>query len=126
MPRLLGIDIPNDKPTTDLADMLIRGVGSKVSHELCRKACVDPAAGASGRGRAGAMGTAGQRLLRSRADCAAVQQNIAHVDIAAAAAIGHRKGCRSAASARTNALHAQDAKSQSPAKGRKGPSLTSW
>ena len=39
MPRLLGVDIPNDKPTW-VSLTYLYGVGPKVSHDLCRKANV--------------------------------------------------------------------------------------
>ncbi|MGC3969592.1 MAG: 30S ribosomal protein S13 [Pirellulales bacterium] len=41
MPRLLGVDIPNDKPTW-ISLQYLYGVGKKVALELCRKAGVDP------------------------------------------------------------------------------------
>lgn len=41
MPRLLGVDIPNDKPTVISLTYLF-GVGDKVSRELCHKAGVNP------------------------------------------------------------------------------------
>jgi len=41
MPRLLGVDIPNDKPTVISLQYLF-GVGQKVARELCQKAGVDP------------------------------------------------------------------------------------
>ncbi len=41
MPRLLGIDIPNDKQTVFSLQYLY-GVGPHVALELCRKAGVDP------------------------------------------------------------------------------------
>jgi len=40
MPRLLGVDIPNDKPTIFSLQYLY-GVGDKVARELCHKAGVD-------------------------------------------------------------------------------------
>lgn len=40
MPRLLGVDIPNDKPTVVSLTYLF-GVGSKTARELCRKAGID-------------------------------------------------------------------------------------
>ena len=43
MPRLLGVDIPNDRPTVDLADLLY-GVGPKIARDLCHKAGIDPQA----------------------------------------------------------------------------------
>lgn len=41
MPRLLGVDIPNDKPTLISLTYLF-GVGPKVARELCHKAGIDP------------------------------------------------------------------------------------
>jgi small subunit ribosomal protein S13 len=41
MPRLLGVDIPNDKPT-HISLTYLYGVGSQVSRELCHNAGVDP------------------------------------------------------------------------------------
>jgi small subunit ribosomal protein S13 len=41
MPRLLGVDIPNDKPTF-ISLTYLYGVGPKVARELCHKAGVDP------------------------------------------------------------------------------------
>ena len=42
MPRLLGVDIPNEKMTW-ISLTYLYGVGECVSRELCRKAGVDPA-----------------------------------------------------------------------------------
>ena len=41
MPRLLGVDIPNDKPTF-ISLTYLYGVGVSTSRELCHKAGVDP------------------------------------------------------------------------------------
>ena len=41
MPRILGNDVPNDKPT-HIALQYIKGIGTKLSLELCQKANVDP------------------------------------------------------------------------------------
>ena len=41
MPRLLGVDIPNDKATV-ISLTYIFGVGPKVARELCFKAGLDP------------------------------------------------------------------------------------
>lgn len=41
MPRLLGIDIPNDKKTV-ISLTYLYGVGDFVARELCHKANVDP------------------------------------------------------------------------------------
>jgi len=43
MPRLLGVDIPSNKPTW-ISLTYLYGVGEKISRELCRKAGVDPQA----------------------------------------------------------------------------------
>ena len=40
MPRLLGVDIPNDRPTVISLTYLF-GVGNKTARELCHKAGVD-------------------------------------------------------------------------------------
>jgi small subunit ribosomal protein S13 len=41
MPRLLGVDIPNDRPTV-VALTYLYGVGPKIARELCHKAGVNP------------------------------------------------------------------------------------
>jgi small subunit ribosomal protein S13 len=41
MPRILGIDLPNDKPT-HISLRYIRGIGPTTSIEVCAKAKVDP------------------------------------------------------------------------------------
>ena len=41
MPRLLGVDIPNDKPAAKSLTY-IYGVGNKTARELCHKAGVEP------------------------------------------------------------------------------------
>jgi len=41
MPRLLGVDIPGDKPTV-IALTYIYGVGPRIARELCHSAGVDP------------------------------------------------------------------------------------
>jgi len=43
MPRLLGVDIPNDKPTV-ISLTYLYGVGPKIARDLCHKAGVDPQA----------------------------------------------------------------------------------
>lgn len=43
MPRLLGVDIPNDRPAA-VSLTYLYGVGPKVARELCRKADVNPQA----------------------------------------------------------------------------------
>jgi small subunit ribosomal protein S13 len=42
MPRLLGVDIPSNKPT-EIALTYLYGVGPKTARELCRQAGIDPA-----------------------------------------------------------------------------------
>ena len=41
MPRLLGVDIPNDRPT-EVALTYLYGVGPTTARELCHKAGIDP------------------------------------------------------------------------------------
>jgi small subunit ribosomal protein S13 len=41
MPRLLGVDIPNDKSTL-ISLTYLYGVGPKISRELCHNAGIDP------------------------------------------------------------------------------------
>lgn len=41
MPRVVGVDIPNDKPTV-YALRYIYGVGAASASEICRKAEIDP------------------------------------------------------------------------------------
>ena len=41
MPRLLGVDIPSDRPTF-ISLTYLYGVGPSISRQLCRKAGVDP------------------------------------------------------------------------------------
>lgn len=41
MPRLLGVDIPNDRPTA-ISLTSLYGVGPKIARDLCHKAGIDP------------------------------------------------------------------------------------
>ncbi|MCE9547114.1 MAG: 30S ribosomal protein S13 [Planctomycetia bacterium] len=41
MPRLLGVDIPNERPTV-IALTYLYGIGPSVARELCHKAGIDP------------------------------------------------------------------------------------
>ncbi len=41
MPRVLGVDIPNDKPAV-VSLTYLYGVGPKTSRQLCHKAGIDP------------------------------------------------------------------------------------
>jgi len=43
MPRLLGVDIPGDKPTV-ISLRYLYGVGPKIARDLCHKAGVNPQA----------------------------------------------------------------------------------
>ncbi len=43
MPRLLGVDIPSDRPTV-IALTYLYGVGPKIARDLCHNAGVDPQA----------------------------------------------------------------------------------
>src|ERR1051325_2182791 len=42
MPRILGVDLPNEKPT-HISLRYIRGIGPTTALEVCEKAKVDPA-----------------------------------------------------------------------------------
>jgi small subunit ribosomal protein S13 len=42
MPRLLGVDIPSDKPTV-ISLQYLYGVGDKVARDLCHNAGIEPA-----------------------------------------------------------------------------------
>ncbi len=41
MPRLLGVDIPNDRPAI-ISLQYLYGVGARIARELCHKAGIDP------------------------------------------------------------------------------------
>ena len=41
MPRILGVDIPNERPTV-VALTYLYGIGPKTARELCRAAGIDP------------------------------------------------------------------------------------
>ncbi len=41
MPRLLGVDIPNDKPTV-ISLTYLYGIGPKIARDLCREVGIDP------------------------------------------------------------------------------------
>ncbi len=41
MPRLLGVDIPNDRPAI-ISLQYLYGVGPRIARELCHKAGIDP------------------------------------------------------------------------------------
>jgi small subunit ribosomal protein S13 len=116
MPRLLGVDIPNDKPTW-VALTYVYGVGPKTSRDLCRKANVDPQRHARDLGEAelARLGTlmdndyTVEGQLRRQ-----VQQNIARLkDINCYRGIRHRKG-----------LPVRGQRTRTNARTRKGPKKT--
>ncbi len=116
MPRLLGVDIPNDKPTW-ISLTYLYGVGPKVSQDLCRKANVDPQRRARDLGEAelARLGTlldndyTVEGQLRRQ-----VQQNIARLkDINCYRGIRHRKG-----------LPVRGQRTRTNARTRKGPKKT--
>jgi len=116
MPRLLGVDIPNDKPTW-ISLTYLYGVGRKVSRDLCRKANVDPNRRARELGEAelARLGTlldndyTVEGQLRRQ-----VQQNIARLkDINCYRGIRHRKG-----------LPVRGQRTRTNARTRKGPKKT--
>ena len=41
MPRIMGVDIPNDRPTV-VSLTYLYGVGPKIARELCHKTGIDP------------------------------------------------------------------------------------
>ncbi len=43
MPRVLGVDIPNDKPTV-VALQYLYGVGARIAHDLCHRTGINPQA----------------------------------------------------------------------------------
>jgi small subunit ribosomal protein S13 len=116
MPRLLGVDIPNEKPTW-VALTYVYGVGPKVSRDLCRKANVDP------QRRARELGEAELARLGTLMDndCTVegqlrrqVQQNVARLkDINCYRGIRHRKG-----------LPVRGQRTRTNARTRKGPKKT--
>ena len=116
MPRLLGVDIPNDKPTF-ISLQYLYGVGDKVSLELCRKANIDPQRQARDLGEAelARLGTlldndyTVEGQLRRQ-----TQQNIARLkDINCYRGIRHRKG-----------LPVRGQRTRTNARTRKGPKKT--
>ena len=41
MPRVAGVDIPNDKPTV-ISLQYIYGIGAKLAADICRKTNIEP------------------------------------------------------------------------------------
>ena len=116
MPRLLGVDIPNDRPTV-ISLTYIYGVGSKTARDLCHKAGVNPQARAKELredelARLAALldkdYTVEGQLRRQRA------QNIARLkDIGCYRGIRHRRG-----------LPVRGQRTRTNARTRKGPKKT--
>ena len=120
MPRLMGVDIPNDRATV-ISLTYIYGVGPKTARELCRKADVDPQRKARDLGEA-ELGMIGSILdndyivegqLRRQ-----LQQNVARLrDIGSYRGLRHRKGLPVRGQrTRTNARTRKGPKKTSPAK----------
>jgi small subunit ribosomal protein S13 len=116
MPRLLGVDIPNDKQTVFSLTYLY-GVGSKVARDVCQKAGVDPTKKARDLGEDEVSRLAG--LLESEYTVEGplrrqVQQNIARLkDIGSYRGIRHRRG-----------LPVRGQRTRTNARTRKGPKKT--
>lgn len=116
MPRIVGVDIPNDKPTF-VSLRYIYGVGPKLARDLCRKADIDPQT------RAGKLTE--EQLSRISAaieqDCVIegqlrrqVQQDIARLrDIGCYRGLRHRRG-----------LTVRGQRTKTNARTRKGPRKT--
>jgi len=116
MPRVAGVDIPNDKPTR-IAMRYIYGIGPTLANKICEKAEIDPQL------RAGKLTE--EELSRIAAVLGAdhliegqlrrqVQQNIARLrDIASYRGIRHRRG-----------LPVRGQRTKTNARTRKGPRKT--
>ena len=103
MPRLLGVDIPNDRPTV-ISLTYLYGVGPKIARELCHKAGVNPQAQARELGEdevARLAALLGQGLHRRRSASPAGEHRTFRgcATSPATAACGIAAACRSAASA---------------------------
>ena len=116
MPRLMGVDIPNDRATV-ISLTYIYGVGPKIARELCRKADVDP------HRKARELGEAELGLIGSILDNDYIvegqlrrllQQNVARLrDIGSYRGLRHRKG-----------LPVRGQRTRTNARTRKGPKKT--
>ena len=116
MPRLLGVDIPNERPTWVSLTYLF-GIGPKSARELCRKANIDPLRkarelGEAELGRLGALldhdYTVEGQLRRQ------VQQNVARLrDIGCYRGLRHRRS-----------LPVRGQRTRTNARTRKGPKKT--
>jgi small subunit ribosomal protein S13 len=116
MPRLLGVDIPNDKQTVFSLTYLY-GVGPKVAREVCQKAGVSPEKKARDLGEDEVSRLAS--LLESEYTVEGplrrqIQQNISRLkDIGCYRGIRHRKG-----------LPVRGQRTRTNARTRKGPKKT--
>src|ERR1043165_9022293 len=116
MPRLLGVDIPNDRPTV-ISLTYLYGVGPKTARELCHKAGVNPQAHARELGEDEVARIAAlldkdytvEGQLRRQ-----VSQNISRLrDIACYRGVRHRRG-----------LPVRGQRTRTNARTRKGPKKT--
>lgn len=116
MPRLLGVDIPADRPTV-VSLTYLYGVGPKIARELCHKAGIDPAVRARDLGEDEVARVAAlldkdytvEGQLRRQ-----VSQNISRLrDIACYRGMRHRRG-----------LPVRGQRTKTNARTRKGPKKT--
>ncbi|HOF19156.1 MAG TPA: 30S ribosomal protein S13 [Phycisphaerae bacterium] len=116
MPRVAGVDIPNDKPA-EISLRYIHGIGPTTAKELCRKANVDPRTRAKDLTEDELSRIAGildsefviEGTLRRQ-----VQQNIARLrDIGSYRGLRHRRG-----------LPVRGQRTKTNARTRKGPRKT--
>ncbi|HAU36499.1 MAG TPA: 30S ribosomal protein S13 [Phycisphaerales bacterium] len=116
MPRVAGVDIPNDKPA-EISLRYIHGIGPTTAKELCRKANVDPRTRAKNLTEDELSRIAGildsefviEGTLRRQ-----VQQNIARLrDIGSYRGLRHRRG-----------LPVRGQRTKTNARTRKGPRKT--
>jgi small subunit ribosomal protein S13 len=116
MPRVVGVDIPNDKPTV-IALRYIYGIGPSFAEEICRKTDIDPGTKAKSLTEEELAKIASvldsdyviEGSLRRQ-----VQQNIARLrDIACYRGLRHRRG-----------LPVRGQRTKTNARTRKGPRKT--
>ncbi|MFM8980666.1 MAG: 30S ribosomal protein S13 [Planctomycetia bacterium] len=116
MPRIVGVDIPNDKVTW-VALTYIHGIGKKAAHDLCRQLELDPQRRARELGDADLARLAGQiesTLVVEGNLRRQVQQNIARLkEIACFRGMRHRRG-----------LPVRGQRTKTNARTRKGPRKT--
>jgi small subunit ribosomal protein S13 len=116
MPRILGIDLPPDKPT-HISLRYIRGIGPTTSLELCAKARVDPQRKAREMNEedvARLTGILDREYMVEGQLRRTEQQNIARLrDISCYRGVRHRKG-----------LPVRGQRSRTNARTRKGPRKT--